>query len=148
MCVRVLLKRRRDLQSNFRVSSELCPYIEFVHTTICWPRVIHQPLPIVLSMLVVRFYTVFLSRFDAFLKSEMTFSKLLVQPPHHLVICAHHKSGFSLFSTNCDCFGTFMQSIMHICLRFPTFSVANIMFLKMLYTVICTVVLPLKTSSH
>ncbi len=54
---------------------------------------------------------------------------------------AHHKSSFS-------CFVTFMQSIMNICLRFPTFSVANIMLLKMHFIVLCAVVLPLKTSSH
>ncbi len=53
----------------------------------------------------------------------MKFSKLLVQPPHHLVTCTHHKSSLSFFSTS---FGTFMQSIMCICLRFATFSVANI----------------------
>ncbi len=61
--------------------------------------------------------TVFLSHFGAFLRSEMKFSK---QPPHHLVTCAHHKSSFSFFSTSCDCFGTFMQLIIYICLRFPT----------------------------
>ncbi len=38
----------------------------------------------------------FLSGFGAFLKSEMKFSKLLVQPPHHLVTCAHHKKFLTL----------------------------------------------------
>ncbi len=33
----------------------------------------------------------FLSGFGAFLESEIKFSKLLVQPSHHLVTCAHHK---------------------------------------------------------
>ncbi len=92
--------------------------------------------------------TVFLSGFGAFLRSEMKFSKLLVQPPHHLVTCAHHKSSFSFFWTNCDCFGTFMQLIMYICLRFHTFSVVNIMLLKMYYIVLSAIVFPLKTSSH
>ncbi len=32
---------------------------------------------------------VFLSGFGAFLRSEMKFSKLLVQPPHHLVTIVH-----------------------------------------------------------
>ncbi len=41
--------------------------------------------------------TVFLSLFGAFLRTEIKFSKLLVQPPHHLVTCAHHKSSFSFF---------------------------------------------------
>ncbi len=93
-------------------------------------------------------FTVFLSGFSAFLRSEMKFSKLLVQPPHHLVTCAHHKSSFSFFWTSCDCFGTFMQLIMYICLRFPTLSAANSMLLKMYYIVLCAIVLPLKTSSH
>ncbi len=35
--------------------------------------------------------TVFLSGFGAFLRSEMKFSKLLVQPQNHRVTCAHHK---------------------------------------------------------
>ncbi len=35
--------------------------------------------------------TVFVSGFGAFLRTEMKFSKLLVQPPHHLVTGAHHK---------------------------------------------------------
>ncbi len=48
----------------------------------------------------------------------MKFSKRLVQPPHYLVTCAHHKS-FSIY------IGTFMQLIMYICLRFPTLSVAQ-----------------------
>ncbi len=86
-------------------------------------------------------HIVFLSRFSAFLRSEMK----IVQPPHHVVTCACHKSSFSFFLTSCDCFGTFMQSIMYICLRFPTFSVANIMLLKMPYIVLCAVVLPLKS---
>ncbi len=90
----------------------------------------------------------FLSRFGPFLRSEMKFSKLLVQPPHNLITCAHHKSNFSFFWTNCNCFGTFMQLIMCICLRSPTFSVANIMLLKMYYIVCCAIVLALKTSSH
>ncbi len=34
---------------------------------------------------VSKYYLVFLSRFGAFLKSEIKFSKLLVQPPHYLV---------------------------------------------------------------
>jgi len=66
--------------------------------------------------------TVFLSRFGTFLRSELKFSKLLVQPPHHLVTCAHHKSSFSFFWTNCKCFGTFRQLIMYNCLLFPTLS--------------------------
>ncbi len=70
--------------------------------------------------------TVFFIRIGAFLRSEMTFPKLLVQPPHH-------KSSFSFFLTNCDCFGTFMQLIM---------------LLKMYHKVLCAIVLPLKTSSH
>lgn len=41
--------------------------------------------------------TLFLTCFGAFLTSQLKFSK----PPHHLVTCAHHKSNFSLFSTNC-----------------------------------------------
>ncbi len=43
---------------------------------------------------------------------------------------------FSFFLTSCDCFGTFMQLIMYICLRFPTLSVANVMLLKMYYIVL------------
>ncbi len=35
-----------------------------------------------------------------------------------------------------------MQLIMYICLRFTSFSVANIMLLKMYYIVICAIVLP------
>ncbi len=92
-------------------------------------------------------YTVFLSRFVAFLRLEIKFSKLFVQP-HHLVTCAHHKSSFSFFWTSCDSFVTFMQLIMYICLRFPSLSVAIVMLLKMYYIVLCAIVLPLKTSSH
>ncbi len=87
-------------------------------------------------------FTVFLSGFGAFLRTEIKFSKLLVQPPHHLVTCAHHKSSFSFFWTSCDCFGTFMQLIMYICLLFPKLSVANVMLLKMYYIVLCAIVLP------
>ncbi len=65
----------------------------------------------------------FLRGSATFLESEMNFSKLLVQPPHHLVTCAHHKSSFSFFCT-------FMQLIMNICLWFPTLSVAIVMLLK------------------
>ncbi len=96
----------------------------------------------------VHLFTVFLSRFGAFLRSEIKFSKLLVQPLHHIVTCARHNRSFSFFWTSCDCFVTFMQSIMYICLRFPTLSVANIMLLKMYYIVLCAIVFPLKTSSH
>jgi len=39
----------------------------------------------------------FLSGFAAFLRSEMKFSKLLVQPPHHLVTCANHKTIYHYF---------------------------------------------------
>ncbi len=98
--------------------------------------------------IIVHSVTVFLSRFGAFLRSEIKFSKLLVQPPHHLVTCAHHKISFSFFWTSCDCFGTFMQLIMYICLRCPTLSVANVMLLKIYYIVLCAIVLPLKTSSR
>jgi len=59
----------------------------------------------------------FLSCFVAFLRSEMKYSKLFVQPPHHLVTYAHHRSSFSFFWTSCDCFGTFMQLIIYNCLR-------------------------------
>ncbi len=41
--------------------------------------------------------TVFLSRFGAFLRSEMKFSKRLVQSPHHLVTCAHDNRTLSFF---------------------------------------------------
>jgi len=38
--------------------------------------------------------TVFLSRFGALLTSQFIFGQQLVQPPQHLVICAHHSSSF------------------------------------------------------
>ncbi len=53
---------------------------------------------------------------------------------HHLVTCAHHKSNFSFFWTNCKCFGTFMQMIIYNCLLFPTLSIAHVMLIKMYYT--------------
>ncbi len=90
---------------------------------------------------VLYIFTLFLSGFGAFLRSEITFSKILVRPPHHLVTCAQHKS-------SCDCFGTFMLIIMYICLRFTTFLLANIMLLKMYYIVLFAIVFSLKTSSH
>ncbi len=40
------------------------------------------------------FITVFLSRFGTFLRSELKFSKLLVQSSHHCATCAHQKSSF------------------------------------------------------
>lgn len=60
--------------------------------------------------------TVFLSRFGAFLKLELKFSKLLVQTPYYLVRCAQHKSNFSLLWTNSKCFAVSMQLIVHNCL--------------------------------
>jgi len=51
-------------------------------------------------------FPVFLSRFGAFLTSPLTFAQQLVQPPQHLVICAHHSSSFSFLQTNCICFWT------------------------------------------
>lgn len=85
----------------------------------------------------IKFITVFLSGFGAFLRSEIKFSKLLIQLPHQLVNCAHHKSSFSYFCTICNCFGTFMQLIKYICLQTPTLSVANLMLLKMYHIVLC-----------
>ncbi len=41
--------------------------------------------------------TFFLSRFGAFLSSEMKFLQLLVQTSHHLVTCAHHKNRYNYF---------------------------------------------------
>ncbi len=64
--------------------------------------------------------TVFLSRFGAFLRSEMKFAKLLVQPPHHLVTCAHDKNSFSFFWTivialvhSCNWLCTFVCGFLH-----------------------------------
>ncbi len=67
-------------------------------------------------------------QFIWFLRSEMKFSKLLVQPPHHLVTCAHDKNSLSFFWTSFNSFAAFMQSIMYICLRFPTLSIANFIY--------------------
>jgi len=53
--------------------------------------------------------TVFLSRFGALLTSLFTFAQKLVQPPQHLVICAHHSSSFSFLPTNCKCFWTWIN---------------------------------------
>ncbi len=38
------------------------------------------------------FFYSFLCHFGAFLRSEITFSKLIVEPPHHLVTCAEWSS--------------------------------------------------------
>ena len=75
-------------------------------------------------------FTVFLSRFGTFLRSELKFSKLCVQSSHHCVTCAYQKSSFSFLWTSCKCFGTSMQMIMYNCLLFPTLS---IMLIKMYY---------------
>jgi len=51
-----------------------------------------------------------LSRIAVFLTSPFTFAQQLVQPPQHLVICAHHSSSFAFLSTNCKCFWTYILS--------------------------------------
>jgi len=51
-------------------------------------------------------FTVFLSRFGAFLTSLFTLICTTVQPPQHLVICAHHSCSNSFLPTNCKCFWT------------------------------------------
>ncbi len=43
----------------------------------------------------------------------------------------------SFFWTSWNCFGTFKQSIMYICLCFPTLPVANVMLLKIYYSSLC-----------
>jgi len=35
-----------------------------------------------------------------------SFAQQLVQPPQHLVMCAHHSSSLSFLPTNCKCFWT------------------------------------------
>jgi len=47
----------------------------------------------------LQFFSVALVHFS----SEIKFSKLLVQPPHHLVTCAHHEISFSFFWTGYNC---------------------------------------------
>ncbi len=76
--------------------------------------------------------TVFLSGFDAILRSEMKFSKLLVQAPHHLVTCAHHKNVPILLNKLRLLW--FVQTTDYISLWFPTLSVAIVMLLKMYFS--------------
>ncbi len=62
---------------------------------------------------ILQFFSVALVHFS---DQKWNFQNYFVQPPHHLVTCAHHKSSFSFFWTSCNCFGTFMQLIMYISL--------------------------------
>jgi len=73
-----------------------------------------------------------LSGFDAILRSEMKFSKRLVQAPHHLVTCAHHKNVPILLNKLRLLW--FIQTTDYICLWFPTLSVAIVMLLKMYFS--------------
>ncbi len=79
--------------------------------------------------IVLQFFSV-----STFLRSALKFSKLLVQPRHHPVICAHHKSNFSFFWTNCKCLGTFIQMFMYNFLLFPALSVVYVMLIGMIFT--------------
>lgn len=47
--------------------------------------------------------TVFLSCFCTFLRAELKFSKLFVQPSANQFTCAHHKYNFSSLYTHCKC---------------------------------------------
>lgn len=60
----------------------------------------------------------FLSCFGAFLWLELKWSKLLVQPPQHVVICAHRCSNLSFLPTNCKCFWTCISSFHLLCCCF------------------------------
>jgi len=87
-------------------------------------------------------FPVFLSRFGAFLTSPLTFAQQLVQPPQHLVICAH-SSSFSFLQTNCICFWTCSN-----CCRFITLPFAYVMSVQINYTCECwIIVIPYKTNS-
>lgn len=90
---------------------------------------------------------VFLGCFGAFLWSELKFSKLLVQPPQHLVVCAHHNSSFSFLPTNCKCFWTCINCFHTILCCFITLSFAYVISVKMNYTYECWIVIPYKTNS-
>ncbi len=75
-------------------------------------------------------YSVLLSHFGTFLRSELKFSKLLVQPLHYVVTCAHQKQ-FLILQNRCEWFCMFMQLIMYNCLLFPTVAY---MLIKIYYT--------------
>lgn len=55
--------------------------------------------------------TVFLGCIDAFLITELKYSKLLVRFPRPLVSCPHHNSNFRVFSSFCDRFSTLRQML-------------------------------------
>ncbi len=81
----------------------------------------------------------------AFLRSEMKWSKLLVQPPHHVVTCAHHKKCLTVLNKLRLLW--YILEMMYICLRFPT-SVIIIMLLNLLYSSLCLTPQNLKSLVH
>jgi len=82
-------------------------------------------------------FTVFLSRFGAFLTSLFTFAQQLVQPTQHLVICAHHSSSFSFLPTNCKCFWIRINCFHTTLCCFITLSFAYVISVQMNYTCEC-----------
>ncbi len=116
------MEKKKRVCLNF-----LCKLLALTKQLLAW----HAMVPNKLNS--YTYITVFLSRFGTFLRSELKFSKLLVQSSHHCVICAHQKSSFSFLWTSCKCFGTSMQMIMYNSLLFPTLSIAYVMLIKMYY---------------
>ncbi len=84
----------------------------------------------ILFKIILCYLTVILSRFGAFLTSLLTFAQHLVQPPQHLVICAHHSSSFSFLPTNCKCFWTCINCFHTTLCCFITLSFAYVMSVK------------------
>ena len=71
----------------------------------------------------------------------------IVQPPQHLVICAHHSSSFSFLQTNWKCFWTCINCFHTTLCCFITLSFAYVMSVKINYTCEWWIVIPYKTNS-